>query len=202
MQIYTHYFILGFFPLRERPRNQFSSSHYPSSVLVIVLDCIDYRVVWVVHSLFRRRRMSPEFENNFIEALRNYGILRQKKVLEPIAVITNRYLENNSLFHIALCIATLFVIIATYAEVRWTIDSLDVCVHIHLCINVLLRIVLLCLTGVQYGIILFLTIHLLLWCLSVLRHVTWRCFHSIPSAWASVLWYFSQRASLRIEIRN
>ena len=62
--------------------------------------------------------MSLEYENNFIEALRNYGIQRQKRVLEPIAMLTNRYLENNSLFHMTLCAATLFIIIATYAQVR------------------------------------------------------------------------------------
>lgn len=62
--------------------------------------------------------MSSEYENNFIEALRNYGLVRQKKVLEPIALLTNRFLENNSLFHSILCVAALFVIIATYAEAR------------------------------------------------------------------------------------
>lgn len=62
--------------------------------------------------------MSLEYENNFIEALRNYGIQRQKRVLEPIAMLTNRYLENNSLFHMTLCAATLFIIIATYAQAR------------------------------------------------------------------------------------
>ena len=61
--------------------------------------------------------MSLEIENKFIETLRNYGIHRQRKVLEPIAVLTNRSLENNSLFHVTLCMTTLMVIIATYAQV-------------------------------------------------------------------------------------
>ena len=62
--------------------------------------------------------MSEAFESQLSELLRRLNQARQVRILEPIASMTGRVLENNPVFHWMLIFAALLLVICVYAEIK------------------------------------------------------------------------------------
>lgn len=62
--------------------------------------------------------MSEAFESQLSELLRRLNQARQVRILEPIASMTGRVLDNNPVFHWMLVFSALLLVICVYAEIK------------------------------------------------------------------------------------